>query len=182
MSDAHIGQEKERADKILKKMCYKEIIGGYILLLVTTCVVAIFFFGCAINTTIASGSMEPTLMTGDHIVYNRLAYTLAEVQRGDIISFNSREYDKNMSKRVIGIAGDHIEFHDGYVFINGALCVEPYLEEGVETNCSKEFDVPEGCVFVMGDNRENSTDSRFFNNPYIPVEDIIGKYLGQLPF
>lgn len=182
MSDARTRQEKEKAEKMLKKMWLKDIIGNHAIALMASAAIIILVAFCVENSTVASGSMEPTLMTGDHVVFNRLAYTVAEIQRGDIISFNSQEYNKNMGKRVIGIAGDHIEFHDGYVFINGALCIEPYLEEDVETNCSKEFDVPEGCVFVMGDNREQSTDSRFFNNPYIPVEDIVGKYLGHFPF
>lgn len=140
-------------------------------------------FGVAVKTTVvASGSMEPTLMTGDMNVFNRLAYIQNDVQRGDIITFWSKENNEQMSKRIIGVAGDHIEFHDGYVFINGLLADESqYLDEDVETNCSKSFDVPEGCVFVLGDNRENSIDSRFFANPYISEEDIIGKYLGTVP-
>ncbi len=55
--------------------------------------------------------------------------------------------------------------------------VEDYLEEGTETNCTKSFTVPEGCVFVMGDNRGDSYDSRYWDNPYVSVDDILGKIL-----
>jgi signal peptidase I len=131
---------------------------------------------------ITSGSMEPTQMTGDVEIDNRLAYVVHTPERGDIITFKSREKNSLMGKRVIGIAGDHIEFYDGYVYLNGELFDESaYLDEDVETNCIKTFDVPEGCVFVLGDNREKSTDSRFWENPYISVKDIKGKYMFSIP-
>ena len=134
-------------------------------------------------TTVASGSMEPKLAVGNYAVYNRLAYKKHEPERGDIILFKSTEKNKDMAKRVIGIPGDHIEFIDGYVFINGQRVDESeYIAEGIETNCSEVFDVPQNTVFVMGDNREYSADSRYFNQPYIPYKDIIGKFMGQTSF
>jgi len=118
----------------------------------------------------------------DIALYNKLAYDITDVQRGDIIAFWSDEGNAFYAKRVIGLGGDTIEFHDGYVFINGLLADESlYLDENVETNCSKTFTVPEGCVFVLGDNRDESLDSRYFLNPYIPLEDIEGKYIGSIP-
>lgn len=144
--------------------------------------VFIFFVFIVKNTIVASGSMEPTLMTGDCVIFNQLAYKFTDVQRGDIICYWSEEHGKPFSKRVIGTAGDKIEFHDGYVFINGMRADESaYIPEGMETNCTKSFEVPEGCVFVLGDNRENSVDSRFFEQPYIETEDIYGKYIGSFP-
>lgn len=134
-------------------------------------------------TIVASGSMEPKLKTGNTAVYNRLAYTKSSPQRGDIIGFWSQEFNATYAKRVIGIAGDNIEFHNGYVYINGMKADESqYIGENIETNSNKTFIVPEGCVFVLGDNRENSIDSRFWSNPYISCEDIVGKYIGQFPF
>lgn len=138
--------------------------------------VIVFFTMVVCNTRIVSGSMEPTLMTGDIAIYNRLAYKWKNVQRGDIITFWFPEENAYFCKRVIGIAGDTIAFHDGNVFINGLLADESqYLDENVETFCPKTFMVPEGCVFILGDNRENSYDSRHFENPYISSEDIVGK-------
>ncbi|MBR1622807.1 MAG: signal peptidase I [Pseudobutyrivibrio sp.] len=132
---------------------------------------------------ITSGSMEPTLMTGDICVYNRLAYTLQEPQRGDIINFVEKDSGELYSKRIIGLAGDTVEFYDGYVYLNGELLDESgYLDEDVDTKCLDTFTVPDDCVFVLGDNRENSKDSRYFSYHYVSVYDIRAKYLFTLPW
>ena len=168
--------------KILKRRNRRIWTAYWIYIAITVLLLTLFMRFAIANTIVASGSMEPTLMTGDIVIYNRLAYVLWDIRRGDIILFHSDEYNADMGKRVIGIAGDQIEFHDGFVFINGMLCDESaYLSADVETNSSRTFEVPEGCVFVMGDNRENSTDSREFTNPYIPVKSILGRYLGTIP-
>lgn len=175
-------KEEARESDVLRRYRNKRFVSNAVTTAIGLASI-IVCFGVAVKTTVvASGSMEPTLMTGDVNVYNRLAYVVHDVQRGDVITFWSKENKEYMSKRIIGVAGDHVEFHDGYVFINGLLADESqYLDEDVETNCSKSFDVPDGCVFVLGDNRENSIDSRFFADPYISEDDIIGKYLGSVP-
>ncbi len=146
----------------------------------------IFFCFLVQATTCASGSMEPALMTGNTVFYNRLAYIDRDIQRGDIVNFWSEEYGVYMAKRVIGVGGDEIRFKDGYVVINGLIADESdYLDPEHESNMYDTdaiFNVPEGCIFVMGDNREISRDSRYFDDPYIPVSDVKGKYIGQLPF
>ncbi len=153
----------------------KELIGD-ILPFVIVFIVTIFVYKYIILIgPVASGSMEKTLMTKDICVFNRLAYVFSEPQRGDIIVFN--HYGQEWLKRVIGVAGDEITFENGYVFVNGMQLVEDYLEEGIETNCTKSFTVPEGCVFVMGDNRGDSYDSRYWDNPYVSVDDILGKIM-----
>lgn len=133
-------------------------------------------------TKVASGSMNPKLITGNTVVYNRLAYKNHLPQRGDIISFWSDEFGAIYAKRVIGISGDHIHFQDGCVYINGIKADESvYISGDTESKSLKTFTVPEGCVFVLGDNREHSIDSRFWQSPYIASSEIIGKYMGQLP-
>lgn len=123
-------------------------------------------------------SMEPTLKDGDITVYNRLAYIQNDVQRGDIILFETDEVEDFVVKRVIGVPGDVISFKDGSVFINNEMLDESaYIPHNVKTNSEKQFVVPEDCYFVLGDNREKSLDSREFENPYIPRSDIQGKYL-----
>ena len=126
---------------------------------------------------VKSASMAPTVQVGDICVAYRFAYIKHDVERGDIICF--KHDGEKYSKRVIGIAGDKIEFNDGYVYINGEYYDETaYItDEDVETNCTLTFEVPEGCVFVLGDNRENSLDARYWNNPYVSEEDIVSRQL-----
>ena len=127
---------------------------------------------------VPSSSMEPTLMTGDWGFANGLAYVLHEPQRGDIVAFKSSELNKVLIKRIIGLPGDTVSFYDGYVYINDGLVYEEYIGKDVETNSNvQDFIVPEGCYFVLGDNRENSYDSRFWNNPYVTKKSILGKYM-----
>lgn len=134
-------------------------------------------------SVIQSSSMEPTLMSGSTVFYNNLAYVRNNIERGDIVIFWSKEKQSLLSKRVIGLPGDEISFQDGYVCINGLFADESaYLKENVETNCTETFIVPEKCYFMLGDNRENSFDSRYFDNPYISEADIRGKFLGQIHF
>ena len=153
-------------------------------LIISTLVILVFFSFLIRNTVVVSGSMEPTLMTGDYVVYNKLAYLFKDIQRGDIVTFISDEENKNMSKRVIGIEGDSIDFRDGFLFINGCLADESeYLPESFDTIGRFHYEVPKGHIFVMGDNREHSTDSRGFEKNYIPVEKVEGKYAGHFsPF
>lgn len=180
MADENLTGMRKKLNNKVRKMRRISNICSLILMLVVVGAAIVFFNFAVCNTVVMSGSMEPTLLTGDLVVFNRLSYVANDIQRGDIINFWSEEYGELFSKRVIGIAGDHIEFHDGYVFINDSKCIESYIQEGIETNSGKTFDVPEGTVFVLGDNRENSVDSRYFENPYIPVKDITGKYLGTI--
>ncbi len=175
-------EDKVKKEKPVDKMRRIQTNSLLVRFAIQAALVVIFFTIVIRNTIVMSGSMEPTLVAGDYAVYNKLAYKFVDVQRGDIITFWSDEQNEFLSKRVIGIPGDSIEFHDGYVFINGLIADESaYLDEDIETNCVKTFKVPDGCVFVMGDNRENSYDSRFFLQPYIPIEKIEGKYIGSVP-
>ena len=123
---------------------------------------------------IPSGSMIPTLEVGDIVVANGLAYKLKEPQRGDIIIFDMNGV--TLIKRVIGVPGDSLMFVDGYLYLNGELVSEEYLPENIETNSFKDFeDIPDECYFVMGDNREHSYDSRFWDEPYVKADAIRGK-------
>lgn len=131
-------------------------------------------------STVPSSSMSPTIRAEDKIIVNRLAYVVNEPQRGDIVAFESKEKGYNMIKRIVGLPGETIEFHDGSVYINGELLVEDYIPYGVETNpilFDMAYTVPDGCYFMLGDNRENSADSRYWINPFISKDDIIGKLI-----
>ncbi len=130
-------------------------------------------------------SMMPTFCPKDIAICYRQAYRRSEPRRGDIISFEHCHdgEDKKYLKRVIGVAGDVIFFLNGHVYINGEKYDESaYIAEDVETNGMGVFVVPEGCVFVMGDNRENSNDSRYWDKPYVSIENIGSKVILILPF
>ena len=105
--------------------------------------------------------------------------------RGDIVMFRSEELGELLVKRVIGLGGDTITFADGDVYVNGEALEETYLPEQhitYPTGATEVFEVPEGCIFVMGDNRTGSYDSRAWLNPYIPVEQIRSRALVDIAF
>ncbi len=133
----------------------------------------------AINTIserirVESISMQPTLFPGDYVIVNKLAYRFGHApQRGDVIVF---KYPPNPDaipyiKRVIGLPGDQVHIADGKVYINGQLMLEPWLK--VTTNRGGDWSIPDGQLFVMGDNRNNSSDSRSWG--FVPFENIIGR-------
>ena len=102
-------------------------------------------------------------------------YPFSPPHRGDIIVFNPpTTSDKPYIKRVIATAGEHVAIHDGSVWINGKELDEPYIEKGI-TRCQNvcEWDIPSGDIFVLGDNRTNSSDSRVFGP--VKVSAVIGK-------
>ena len=117
---------------------------------------------------IPSESMEPTLHIGDRVLVNKLSYRLHEVHRTDVVVFERPPGQtgdptiKDLIKRVIGLPGDRIESRDGAMWINGKRLPEPYLPAGTVTSGVEPQVVPAGHYFVMGDNRSNSRDSRYF--------------------
>ena len=127
---------------------------------------------------IPSLSMYDTLDKGDRVLVNKLSYRLHDINRGDIVVFE-RPPDvpdngiKDLIKRVIGLPGETIEARDGRVYIDGELLDEDYLARGVTTVNLDRQTVPDDHVFVMGDNRGNSEDSRVFG----PIDEdlVVGR-------
>ena len=130
-----------------------------------------------INAKIPSPSMENTIMTGDRIFGNRLAYVLGDPQRFDIVIFRYPDDESQLFiKRIIGLPGETVEIRNGSIYINGS---EEPLED-VETKEPMEgsfgpYTVPEDCYFVMGDNRNNSRDSRYWEHTFVTRDEILGK-------
>lgn len=134
-----------------------------------------------ILAVIPSSSMENTLLVNDKVFGNRLSYVFSEPERGDIVIFKFREHgeEEYYIKRLIGLPGDTITIRDAKIYINDSdtPLEEPYLKERWKkrNNIKESFVVPEGCYFFLGDNRNNSEDSRYWRNPYISREDIVAK-------
>lgn len=121
---------------------------------------------------IPSESMVPTLNVDDRLFVTRV-YNEEKFERGDILVFESEELGEKLIKRLIGLPGDKILIENGQVSVNGEKLIEPYI--GNEDRFNGEYEVPEGKYFFLGDNRLWSKDSRYWNDPYIDGEDIIGK-------
>lgn len=168
----------------------------------TLLLAAMIFFvvrSVILNFRVDGNSMLPNLHNGELVLVNHQAYAAFDVanvidwipgvdaswvvtpfgdpERGDIVVFNPPDDDKPYIKRIVGLPGDVVEFADGNVIVNGMRLNEPYIQEGITRCpggiCDEPITVPEGHVFVLGDNRRNSEDSRFFGP--ITVESIIGK-------
>lgn len=152
-----------------------------------------------LNFQVDGHSMDPNLDNGEMLLVNRHAYDtynlssvlnwipyidldqhevtpFGGVERGDIVVFNPPTDDKPYIKRIIGLPGDEISFQNGHVYVNGVELVEEHITK--ETNCPtsscrEAIIVPEGYVYVLGDNRTSSEDSRYFGP--ITIDSIIGK-------
>ncbi len=127
-------------------------------------------------TIVTSSSMEPTLMQGDVLLIRRLRYSPdALPERGEIVFFRDPINQGDwMVKRVIGLPGERVSIRDGQVYINGVPLKEPYLKS-LPLEGPEEWDLPEDCVFVLGDHRAVSYDSREFGP--LPLDRIEGKVI-----
>jgi signal peptidase I len=176
------GKRSSDRDKVRSIVEWVAVIVGA---LVVALVVKTFLFQAFY---IPSASMQPTLKKGDRVLVNKLSYDLHDVHRGDIIVFElpsdkvGPDGIKDLIKRVVGLPGDVIESREGAVYINGDLLREPYLPKGVTTDhppIDKQT-VPAGHVFVLGDNRDNSADSRYPTRGPIPINTIVGRAFVQV--
>lgn len=148
----------------------KTIVGAFVMAwIITTFII--------VNAQVPSGSMENTVMTGDRLIANRLSYVVSEPKRFDIVVFKFPDDESKLYiKRIIGMPGDKVEIRDNKVYINDST-------EPLDDSFTKEpmftpdavYEVPEGHYFMMGDNRNNSSDSRFWINTYVAKDKILGK-------
>lgn len=154
--------------------------------LIVVGLIAIVIISLVKPIVVQKTSMEPTLTQNDYLIISRQAYTLfGDPKRGDIIVFphDTGEVEELYIKRVIGLPGESITIEGGNVYINGALLAEDYTMDGVTPGNIREYQVPAGTVFVLGDNRLVSIDSRSEEVGCVEISSITGKALLRIyPF
>lgn len=179
--------KKGKKSKEIRK---KSLLREYLEAAVIAILLALFIRAFVVQAfKIPSGSMEPTLLVGDHILVNKFIYGLkapfihktiipiSRPKRGDIIVFiYPLDKKKDFIKRLIGLPGEKIQIIDNKIFINGQLYNDPHGVYGKHANEGQKlgpFIVPDDSLFVMGDNRDHSYDSRYWG--FVPLESVLGK-------
>ena len=151
-------------------------IKDWIFSIVAAIVVAMFIRTFIVELYVVDGpSMRPTLQHEERLVVNKFIYHVRDPQKGEVVIFRyPRDTSRDFIKRVIATAGDTIEIKEGHVYVNDQLLREDYILEKTRTEYPK-VTIPEGTIFVMGDNRNNSEDSRFSDVGFVPLDLVKGK-------
>jgi len=160
----------------LKKTSLGEEIKDWVVSILIAVVLAFFIRYFIVELYMVEGpSMRPTLANGERLVVNKFLYRFRAPERGEIIVFRyPRDPSRDFIKRVIAVPGDTVEIKEGRVFVNGQLLNENYILEKTRGSYPLST-VPEGHVFVMGANRNNSEDSRFRDVGFVSKDMIKGK-------
>ncbi|OAT79512.1 signal peptidase I [Desulfotomaculum copahuensis] len=167
-ADRNAGPVPEPAGK---KSALGELLESVIIAVVLAAVIRLFILA---PFYIPSGSMEPTLLVNDRIIVSKLAYHLGEPHRGDIVVFKyPLDPSRDFVKRLIAVGGETVELRNSHLYINGREMPENYLPPGMTFANFGPKKVPKGSYFMLGDNRNNSDDSRVWGP--LPRQDIIGK-------
>lgn len=154
-----------------KNLNYGKLLVSYACIILG--MICLFKFVLMFNV-IPSSSMESTIMTGDFVIGTR--FDAKDIERYDIMVFNAPdEPESYFIKRVIGLPGETIEVRDGKVYADGVELDESFIKEAMDTSGDGTYVVPEGCYFMMGDNRNNSKDSRYWENTFVRFDQIVGK-------
>ena len=153
----------------------KDIVGWVIYIAVLLAIIITFRCFLMIGR-VPSESMEPTLMVHDWLIGDRHAYEEEKPQRGDIVMFYQKDENETMVKRVIGLPGETVEIKDGKVYIDGSETAldDSFIPEKMQGSFGP-YTVPDNCYFMLGDNRNDSKDSRFWKNTFVRFDQIIGK-------
>ena len=132
-----------------------------------------------INADVPTGSMENTIIPGDRLIGNRLAYLKDDPERGDIVIFRYPDDEESLYvKRVIGLPGETVDITDGKIYIDGneEPLEEDYLKETWTVATGEyHFEIPEDAYLMLGDNRNDSWDARYWTNTYVHRDKILGK-------
>lgn len=172
-------EEKDQEKKGKPESVIKEIFSW--VLSFTLAFLAAFFVKhyLIINADVPTGSMENTIMPGDRLVGNRLAYWRNDPERGDVIIFHYPDNEEELFvKRVIGLPGETVKIEEGKIYIDDSEQAMPegYLKEvWTEETGPYLFEVPDDSYLVLGDNRNDSWDARYWSNTYVSKDKILGE-------
>lgn len=170
-------RKKTEKDENAGKSKGKEILSWVKVIIIAIVIAFAIDFFIIANASVPSGSMEDTIPTSARIIGLRLDYLFEDPKRGDIVIFKYPDDEStDYVKRIIGLPGETVEIKDGKVYINGSDTPldEPYVK-GTPTGDFGPYHVPEDCYFMMGDNREDSWDSRYWDNTYVQRSKIVAK-------
>ena len=167
------GTEETAETEKPKKSLKAEILDWAKTLLLYCVLPLVLFQTFCFMASVPTGSMETTIPVGAQVITTRV-FNKDNVERGDIVVFDSEELGVILIKRCLGLPGDEIVFDGtGRVFINGEVYRESYVSS--DSDFEGEFVVPEDCYFFVGDNRAGSLDARYWENPYIHKDFVKGK-------
>lgn len=162
----------------------KRVLLEYLRVIVITLIVTYGVLYFVQISRVYGTSMVPTFHEGNIVLVDKVFYKRGEPERNDIVVVDYHDANQNETfiiKRVVAVGGDHLEIKDNQVYLNGELLQEDYINGTMTNNEDMSIDIPEGKVFVMGDNRNNSLDSRRLG--YFDFEDdVIGKVFFTVPF
>ncbi len=174
----HKGLSFYRKKKKMNTGMVREIFSYFFGIVVAVFIAAVLVYSVGISTRVIGVSMEPALYNGQKILINRLAYTLATPKAGDVVVFlpNGNENSHYYVKRVVAVAGDRVAIRDGRLYVNGEQVEEPDMDKMAEAGiAANEIVLASDESFVLGDNRNNSEDSRSANIGPVKNKDIVGK-------
>jgi len=163
--EEHRGEQRGRTARLVREMAETLVIALVLATLIRAFVVASF--------VVDGISMVPTLQNGERLLINKFVYRLSEPQRGDVVVFRYPLHpDRDFIKRVMARGGETVEIREGTVYVDGQRVDEPYIPDPSH-DTHAPVTVPPGHVYVMGDNRNNSEDSRMFG--FVPLANIKGR-------
>lgn len=165
----------------MNKAVIKEIISWIMVIVIAIVIAKLTNRFVLFKVSVPTGSMENTILIGDKVFTQRVSYWFKDPERGDIVVFPyPDDEDTDYIKRIIGLPGETIEGIDGLVYIDGASIDEPYVKEKLKRDFGP-YTVPENHYFMMGDNRNDSNDSRYWDNTFLNRDKIMGKALLKYP-
>ena len=180
INEQHTNEQLQQQEPISKKKSFKEFIKSFVLTVIQFVVIVGIINLLVLNAKVPTGSMEGTINPNDRLIANKVAYIFSEPERYDVVVFKYPD-DENVLfvKRIIGLPGETIEIRNGNIYVDNNIqpVKDSFIKEPMAEGNWGPYEVPEDSYFMLGDNRNNSMDSRFWDNKYVSSEKILGKVI-----